>query len=126
MVLRTLEKFLGRCRVYFQTGHSLVILVPWFITQTTIWYYLLVRNVPALEALLPRYHLFLVMFAAGYVVVTALLGYWYVRRSELFPSEVEVQARQNPWVKDLAQALMLIAQGENQEAVKVLEKWARR
>ena len=31
----------------------------------------------------------------------------------------------SPWTRDLARALILIAEGKNEEAIKVLEKWAR-
>jgi len=32
-------------------------------------------------------------------------------------------AKANPWARDLAKALVCIAEGRNEEAIKILRKW---
>ena len=122
----TFERLFGRIKLYFTTGHSLVLYIPWFVTNTTIWYYLLIQSIPALQAMFPQYYTFLIFFIVLYPIFTIFLGFWYVRRSELFPSELGTIMRQNPYNVDLAKAISLIAEGKNSDAIKVLEKWTKR
>ena len=123
---KKMQKIFGRIKLYFTTGHSLILYIPWFITQTTIWYYLLIESVPSLKAAFPHYYIFFVAFIALYPLTTTLVGFWYVRKSELFPSELATVFRQSPYNTDLAKAISLIAQEKNLEAVKLLEKWTKR
>jgi len=32
----------------------------------------------------------------------------------------------NPWVQDLAKAILLLAEGKNEEVVQLMKKWARK
>lgn len=120
------QKVIGRLKLYFITGHSLILYLPWFLTQTTILYYLLIENVSDLKSAFPHYYIFFILFVIIYPTVTTLLGYWYVRKSELFPSELTTSFKQSPYNRDLAKAVSLIAQEKNQEAVKLLEKWTEK
>jgi hypothetical protein len=120
------EQFLGRVRLYFQTGHNLILIIPWLVTQTTIWFYLLIENIPLIQTLFPNYYIFLVLFGIIYGLFTILFGFWYVRRSELFPSESLVRVRQNPYYRDIAKAIILLSEDKKEEVKEILNKWTIR
>lgn len=118
------KRFL-RWWVYFRRGHStyLVFLLS-FANFIVIQYRLLVEYVPALEVLFSNLSAFAVTFFLVYLPLAVIIG-WYDYKRFAVPVETAVAARANPWVRDLATALAFIAQGKNNEAVKVLKKWAR-
>ncbi len=120
------QRIFGRLKLYFTVGHNLVLYIPWFLTQTTIWYYLLIESIPSLKAAFPHYYMFFIIFIACYPVAVGLLGYWYVRRSELYPTELSISMKQNPFMRDLARSISLVAEGKNNDAVEVLKRWTER
>ena len=121
-----IEKFLGRVHLYFQTGHSLILILPWIISQTTIWFYLLIENIPELSMIVPNYFMFLIIFSLCYGLFTIFFGYWYVRRSELFPSEQLIRTKMNPYNRDLARAIILLSDGKKEDVKALLSKWIER
>ncbi len=120
------QKFIGRVKLYFTTGHSLLIYIPWFVTQTALWYYLLIESIPSLEVAFPNYTIFLTLFIISYPLTITLLGHWYMRRSDVFPGEVSVATKQNPFYTDFATALTYLIEDKNSEAAALLEKWTKR
>lgn len=64
---------------------------------------------------------FAVMFMVIYVPVMIIVGKWDWKR--ITPTRQRLSAEVNPWNKDLTKALMLMCDGENEEAKKYLSKW---
>lgn len=110
---------------YFRRGHStyLVFLLS-FANFIVIQYRLLVEYIPILKIIFSSLTAFLISFVAIYVPITVLIG-WLDYKKFAAPVDMAVTARANPWVRDLAEALILIAEGKNEEAVKILEKWTK-
>ncbi len=48
----------------------------------------------------------------------------YDYRRFAVPVETALATLSNPWAIDLTKALILIAEGKNEEAVKILKKWS--
>jgi len=84
----------------------------------------LVEYIPALKILFSNLTAFLITFVVVYVPVTVIIG-WLDFRRLAAPMDMALMSKANPWVKDLAEALILIAKGDNEKAVKILEKWTK-
>ena len=121
---KTIEQFFGRLKLYFTSGHSIVLYIPWFITQTTVTYYLVIQNAPVLEIYFSRFYIFFILFSTIYPAGAILLGYWYLKRTSLYASESSTSIRQNPYNTDLAKAVKCYAEGKNSEALEILKKWS--
>ena len=109
---------------YFRRGHNtyLVFLLS-FANFVVIQYRLLVEYVPTLKMILSSLLAFAMVFFLLYVPIAVLIG-WYDYRRLAVPVDTALSARASPWTQDLAKALILIAQGKNSEAIKILEKWS--
>jgi len=109
---------------YFRRGHNtyLVFLLS-FANFVVIQYRLLVEYVPTLKMILSSLLVFAMIFFLLYVPIAVLIG-WYDYRRLAVPVDTALSARASPWTQDLAKALILIAQGKNSEAIKILEKWS--
>ena len=108
---------------YFRRGHStyLVFLLS-FANFVVIQYRLLVQYVPALEVIFSSLLAFAIAFFLVYLPLATFIG-WYDYKRFAVPVESAIGARASPWNRDIAKALMLIAEGKNKEAVEVLRKW---
>jgi len=115
-----------RCWTYFRRGHStyLVFLVS-LANFIVIQYRLLVEYIGALRLLFPSLILFALSFVMMYVPLATIIG-WLDYRRLAVPVDMTVATRASPWHRDMAKALLLIAMGKNEEAVKILEKWTRK
>jgi len=109
--------------VYVRHGHSTF---PAFVMSlwnfVVIQYALLIENVPALTRLFPTLTSFALSLLIVYLPLTILLGWWDYRRGSVASAE-RVRYQANPWVSDVSRALMLLAQGKNEEAIEILRKW---
>ena len=110
---------------YFRRGHGtyLVFLLS-FANFIVIQYRLLVEYVPVMKVLFSSLTAFAITFFFIYIPLATLIG-WYDYKRFAVPIEAAIGARASPWVRDLAKALMLMAQGRNDDAVKILERWTR-
>lgn len=108
---------------YFRRGHStyLVFLLS-FANFVVIQYRLLVQYVPALEVIFSSLLAFAIAFFLVYIPLATFIG-WYDYKRFTVPVEMTIGAKASPWNRDIAKALMLIAEGKNEEAIEVLKKW---
>jgi len=113
-----------RCWTYFRRGHSVyLVFLMSFLNFIVIQYRLVVQNIPILYETLPRLWIFTIILLATYIPIATLIG-WLDYKKGSVPTDRALGAKASPWVRDLAKALMLIADGKSEEAKKILEKWA--
>ena len=111
---------------YFKRAHvNYTAPAIWFLSHPTILYTLLVVEVFNFPRSPLFYALFATIFALSYFIVATLIGRWDYRRGSV-PVETELIAKASPFNRDLALALILIAEGRNREAIEVLRKWVHR
>jgi len=110
--------------IYFRQGHSVYLaFLMSFLNFIVIQYRLVVENIPILYKTLPRLWIFTIILLATYIPIATIIG-WLDYKKGSVPTDSALGARASPWVRDLAKALMLIADGKSEEAKKILEKWA--
>jgi len=109
---------------YFRRGHTtyLAFLMS-FANFIAIQYRLLIEYISFLEALFSSLTAFALTFFLVYVPVATVMG-WFDYKKFAVPVDATVAAQANPWVRDLANALMLMCDGKNGEAKLILRKWA--
>lgn len=75
--------------------------------------------------LFPSINRFFIVFVILYLPVTWLLGNYFFEPKPNRPKseEARLDMKANPWNMDITKALLLMAQGDNEEAVEVLKKW---
>jgi len=108
---------------YFRRGHGtyLVFLLS-FANFMVIQYRLLIEYIPFLEALFSSLMAFAATFFLVYVPMATIIGWLDYKRFSV-PVDLTVMARANPWVQDLAKALMLMCDEKYDDAKKLLQKW---
>lgn len=109
---------------YFRRGHAtyLAFLMS-FANFMVIQYRLLIEYVSFLEALFSSLTAFAATFFLVYLPVATVIG-WLDYKRFAVPIDLTVRAHADPWVRDLADALMLMCDGKNGEAKRILRKWA--
>ncbi|MHA1590202.1 MAG: hypothetical protein ACTSVA_06335 [Candidatus Njordarchaeales archaeon] len=123
--MRVNKRRLLRWWTYFRRGHNtyLVFLLS-FANFIVIQYRLLITYIPFLTIIFSSLTVFACSFFLIYVPLAIMIG-WYDFRKLAVPVDTALSARASPWVRDLAKALILIAQGKNDEAIEILEKWTK-
>ncbi len=113
-----------RLWTYFRRGHStyLVFLIS-FANFIVIQYRLLIEYVPALKLVFSNLIAFAITFLTIYVPAAVVIG-WLDYKKLAVPVDQALAAEASPYARDLARALLLIAQGRNEEAIRVLRRWA--
>jgi len=108
---------------YFRRGHStyLVFLIS-FANFIVIQYRLLIEYVPLLRMVFVNLLAFAIVFFIVYIPLAVIIG-WLDYRKFAVPVDTALIAKASPWTRDLAKALILIAEGKNEEAIKILRKW---
>jgi len=120
-----MKRRLIRFLAYFRRGHNIYLaFILSFANFVVIQYRLLVEHVSFLREVFTSLAVFALFFMLTYVPIAVLLG-WLDYRKICVPVETELTSRANPWVRDLARALYLIADGKSEEAKRVLERWLR-
>jgi len=111
---------------YFRRGHGtyLAFLLS-FANFMVIQYRLLIEYMPVLKAIFSQLMIFAATFFLVYVPVATVIG-WYDYRKFAVPIDASLAARTSPWNRDVAKALMLIAEGKNTDAKEILKKWAEK
>ena len=110
---------------YFRRGHgTYLVFFLSFANFIVIQYRLLVEYIPALRILFSSLLAFAIVFFLVYVPLAIIIG-WYDYRRFAVPVESAIGAKASPWNRDIAKALMLIAEGKNKEAIEVLRKWTK-
>jgi len=120
-----LRERLSRYWTYFRRGHN-IYLAFWlsFANFITLQYNLLVKNVAFLKDIFTHLTYFAIAFLLLYIPAAMIIG-WYDYRRFAMPVELTLRARTNPWTRDLARALICLAEGRNEEAVEILRKWTQ-
>ena len=111
---------------YFRRGHGtyLAFLLS-FANFMVIQYRLLIEYMPVLKAIFSQLLIFAATFFLVYVPVATVIG-WYDYRKFAVPIDASIAAKASPWTRDLAKALMFMAEGKNKDARKILKKWAEK
>jgi hypothetical protein len=108
---------------YFRRGHGTYLaFFMSFANFMVIQYRLVIEYVSFLEALFSSLTIFALTFFVVYVPAATIIG-WLDYKKLAVPVDATVSARANPWVRDLATALALMAEGKNEEAKEILKKW---
>lgn len=110
---------------YFRRGHGtyLVFLMS-FANFIVIQYRLLVEYIPALKLFFTSLTAFAVTFFLVYVPLAIVIG-WLDYKKFAVPVDTALATKASPWIRDLAKALILIAEGRNKEAIEILRKWVK-
>ena len=116
---------LKRFVTYFRRAHSTYfIYFISFANFIVIQYRLLIEYVPFLKYMFNSLLAFALTFMAIYIPLSIIIG-WLDYKKGLVRTEVSLLAQRNPFFKDLAKALILMSEGKNEEARKILEKWVK-
>ena len=113
---------------YIRRGHA--VYLAFFVSLLNfviIQYRLLVQYMPQLASIFPSLGFFALCVTATYVPIAATIG-WLDYKRYGYPMDSRIMAENNPWTRDLARALYLIASGgeeEAEEARRVLERWMK-
>ncbi|RLG80811.1 MAG: hypothetical protein DRO13_02780 [Thermoprotei archaeon] len=123
-IKRSPRMFALRLWSYFRRGHStyLVFLMS-FANFVVIQYRLLIEYIPVLKLVFSSLAAFAITFFLVYVPLAVVIG-WLDYEKLAVPVDTALAAKASPWVKDIARALIMIAEGRNGEAIEVLKKWA--
>ena len=120
------KNFVLRLWTYFRRGHgTYLVFFLSFSNFIVIQYRFLIQYVPMLEILFSSLLAFAIVFFLVYVPLAILIG-WYDFKRFAVPIESTIGAKASPWNRDIARALMLIAEGKNKEAIEVLKKWTEK
>jgi hypothetical protein len=111
---------------YFRRGHSVyLIFAITFLNFIVIQWRLLIEEIDFLETLFQRFYLFTIVFLITYIPLATIIG-WIDYKRGAVPVDQTIAASVNPWVQDLAKAILLLAEGKNEEVVELMRKWARK
>jgi len=123
--MRLGKKRILRWWTYFRRGHNtyLVFLIS-FANFIVIQYQLLIKYITVLQIVFSSILIFAALFFIVYVPLAIIIG-WYDYRKFAVPVDTELISKANPWVRDLATALILISEGEKDKVREILQKWTR-
>lgn len=88
----------SRAWYYFRIGYStyLTFLLGYVSTLVTV-YYLAIKNVPDLFTIFPRFIPFAALATVIGVPLSVAIGWFHLKRSNLFSSEADIGIESNPW-----------------------------
>ena len=111
---------------YFRRGHGVyLIFAISFLNFVVIQWRLLIEQIEPLEALFQHFYIFTILFFLTYVPLAIIIG-WIDYKRGAVPVDATVAAKANPWVRDLAKAILLLAEGKNDEVIELMKKWAEK
>ena len=121
-----LKPKLLRYWTYFRRGHGVYLAFALsFLNFAVIQWRLLIEQVDFLEALFQHFYVFTIIFFVTYVPLATIIG-WIDYKRGAMPVDLRLGAKASPWAQDLAKAIILLAEGKNQEVVEIMKKWARK
>jgi hypothetical protein len=96
-------RFLTRLWYYFRIGYAtyLTFLIG-ALNTLTVLYYLLIRNVPALQTVFPRFIFFAVIAVGLGMPLAVLTGWLHIKATPAWVSEVDIGVEANPYYYKLA------------------------
>ncbi len=108
---------------YFRRGHSTyLVFILSFANFIVIQYRLLVQYIPSMHVIFNSILVFTLAFFLAYIPLAVLIG-WYDYKKLAVPVDQTLAVKSSPYHRDIAKAIILIAKGEKEEAIKILEKW---
>ena len=108
---------------FFRRGHGVyLVFIMSFLNFLVIQWRLLFQKVVVLNEIFQRFYIFSIIFISIYVPAAVFIGWMDYRRGSVSTDQTE-SARANPYGKDLAKALICIAQEKNDKAIAILKKW---
>lgn len=89
---------LFRLRTYFLRGHREWLLLPIFlINSVSIWYVLLLDELPILQPYFASFILFAFIFIGSYFPLAILIGYWDIKgKNTAFKMDWKVLSEESP------------------------------
>ncbi len=110
---------------YFRRGHNVYLMFTMsFLNFIVIQWTLLISGFPPLAGLFRNLLLFSVVFIGLYIPTAAIIGWVDIKRAA-YPMDRVVMSKADPWVRDLAKAISLLAEGKNKEVAKLMERWIK-
>jgi len=93
------SRFVFRMWYYFRVGYStyLSFLLGFATTFVTV-YYLAITNIPALQSVFPHFGFFALVALIVGVPTACLIGWFHMKGSALWKSEVDITAEANPYL----------------------------
>ena len=96
-------RLLGRLWYYFRIGYSTYLTFLLGVANTlVVLYYLLIQNVPGLQAVFPHFAVFVAISVVVGVPLAVGVGWLHLKRSPAFLSEVDIAVEANPYYYKLA------------------------
>ncbi|MGC8961740.1 MAG: hypothetical protein ACP5K1_04775, partial [Candidatus Bathyarchaeia archaeon] len=91
-------RYLSRAWFYFRTGFSLYLsFLLGAVNTLTVVYYLLIRNVPALEKVFPKFFIFAVIAVVVGIPLGVFVGWLHMKGTPAWTSEMEISVEANPY-----------------------------
>jgi len=94
-----------------------------FLNFIVIQWRLLIEEIELLKALFQNLYTFIILFFVTYIPLATIIGWLDYKRGAV-PVDHMMVASVNPWVQDLAKAILLLAEGKNEEVIELMKKWA--
>jgi len=100
---------------------AFILSMPTFLS---VLYDSYLTKIPLLVRLFPSLERFVLVFAVVYIPSMLALGEYYFENKKGRPKREEAKRDMmaNPWMMDMTQAVIYIAQGQNDKAVELLER----
>lgn len=109
---------------YFRRGHGVYLVFSMsFLNFVVIQWRLLIEQIELLEAIFQHFYVFTILFFATYIPLATIIGWLDYKRGAV-PVDETVAAKASPWIRDLAKAILLLAEGKNEEVVELMKKWS--
>jgi hypothetical protein len=98
MQLIQFRRLLFRAWVYFRLGYSTYLVLPLGVVSTlSVIYYLLIKNVPALQSIFPSFRNFSVISLISGSLASILFGYTHYKKSAAYRAEIDIGIESNPY-----------------------------
>ncbi|NIN01538.1 MAG: hypothetical protein GTO24_26620 [candidate division Zixibacteria bacterium] len=124
MNLDYLKGRLLRYWTYFRRGHGVyLVFAISFLNFIVIQWNLLIEQIEPLKALLQHFYVFALLFFIIYPPLATVIG-WIDYKRGAMPVDQTIAAKVNPYFQDLSKAILLLAEGKNEEVIELMKKWA--
>lgn len=109
---------------YFRRGHGVyLIFAISFLNFIVIQWRLLIEEIELLQALFQNLYTFIILFFVTYIPLATIIG-WIDYKRGAVPVDQTVSVKASPWHQDISQAIILLAEGKDEEVVELMKKWA--
>lgn len=109
MIAPSLKKKLPfRAWYYFRTGYSQYFAFILALgNMYTLTYYLAISNNAALQAVFPNFYTYAIILTVVGFPLLAVIGYYHMKRSRAFSSEMDVTVESNPYSYKLSPGIQI-------------------